>query len=161
MLGIGSTVWHCFYPLWHIVDCHEDVFAVIELWMVPWSQCPKRQIILPIGCSIGALHLLLWFLHVFGIFGIFGWSLWCPHTWLARRIRFARFWHEYDTHHSVPHMVPHDISQWYLFLRLWAHIFSASHRHKLCRGTDHPTSGVYFHRPTSSCFFLVIHTLQP
>jgi len=36
MLGVGSTAWHCFYPLGHIINCHQDVYAVIGLW--EWSH---------------------------------------------------------------------------------------------------------------------------
>ena len=58
------------------IHCHRT------LGMVTWSQCPKRQIILLRGCSVGALHLLQWFLHGAGIIGISRWSLWCPvHGW--------------------------------------------------------------------------------
>ena len=32
MFGVSSTAWHCFYPLGHIVNHHEDVFTVIGLW---------------------------------------------------------------------------------------------------------------------------------
>ena len=32
MLGVSSMAWHCFYPLGHIVNRHENVFTIIGLW---------------------------------------------------------------------------------------------------------------------------------
>ena len=129
--------------------------------MAPCSRCPKHQKVLTGGWWWVAWHLLHWYFHVSNTGCTSVWILWCHHTWLAKRIHFARSLNECRMLHNILYMVMSGIVQWSWCLLLPVHIFWVGHQSKLCRGMAHPICGDNFCRWVSFCSPLVVHSRQP
>ena len=131
------------------------------LEMVPCSQYPKHQKVQSRGCWWVAWHLVNWCSHASDMNHTSGWSPSCLHTWLARKIHFARSLHECIMRHGVLHVVMSGIVLWSWCLLLLVHTSWVGHQSRLYRGMTHPICGDNFCRWASFCFPLVVHDLQP
>jgi hypothetical protein len=65
------------------------------------SQFPRHRRAQSRGCWWVAWYLLNWYSHASDMLHIFEWNPLYLHTWLAKRIHFARFLHECEMPHNV------------------------------------------------------------
>ena len=125
--------------------------SLLTLETGPCSQFPRHRRGLSRGWWWVAWHLLNWYSRASDTLHISWWSLSCLHTWLAKRIHFARSSNECGMPHNVLHMVMTGIVWWSWCLLPPVHIFWASRQSRLWRGTVDPICGDNFHRWASSC----------
>jgi hypothetical protein len=81
----------------------------LTLKTVSRSQFPRHQRVRSGGCWWVAWHLLIWCSRASDMLDTSRWSPWCLHTWLAKRIHFARSLNECGMHHNALHMVMNGI----------------------------------------------------
>ena len=137
------------------------IHSSFTLETVPCSRFPRHQRARSGGCWWVAWHLLNWCSHASDMLYTSEWSPSCLHTWLAKRIHFARSSNECRMHHNALHMVMSGIVLWSWCLLLSVHTSWVGHQSRLWRGTAHPICGDDFRIWAFACSPLVVHNLQP